>query len=82
MGIYNRAAWSVILGLALILVGGLVLWAYRARADAGASQLAGPEADAARLFHTRLARWFFAYGLAVIALGLGFLGWGASIFFP
>ena len=30
----------------------------------------GPEAEATRAFHSHLARWFFVYGCAVIALGV------------
>jgi hypothetical protein len=82
MGIYDKAAWSVIFSLALILVGGLVLWAYGARQRAaGVLKLTGPEAEAAQRFHAQLARWFFLYGVGVIAVGIALLLWAASIFY-
>jgi hypothetical protein len=82
MGIYDKAAWSVILSLSLILVGGLVLWAYGARQrETSVAALTGLEAESARAFHARLARWFFMYGISVITLGIALLLWGASIFY-
>jgi hypothetical protein len=82
VGIYDKAAWSVILSLSLILVGGLVLWAYGARQKSTAAlKLTGPEADSAQLFHAQLARWFFLYGVGVIAIGIALLLWAASIFY-
>jgi hypothetical protein len=82
MGMY-LATWSVIAGLALMLVGGLVLWAYGGRRPLLPRAIAetGPEAEATRQFHQRLARWFFVYGSLVITLGLALLLWAASRFF-
>jgi hypothetical protein len=82
MGLY-LATWSMICGLALMLVGGLVLWAYGGRRPLLSRSIAetGPEAEATRQFHQRLARWFFVYGSLVITLGLALLLWAASRFF-
>jgi len=79
MNIYQLAAWSVIAGLSLMLVGGLVLWAYGARQLAAPLQ-AGPEAEATQQFHRRLARWFFIYGILVVAGGAALLFWAGSFF--
>lgn len=82
MSIYQLAAWSVIVSLSLMVVGGLVLWAYGARRRAGDGvplKLIGPEAEAAQLFHIKLARWFFFYGMAVILIGAGMLLWAVTI---
>lgn len=82
MSIYQLAAWGVILGLALMIVGGLMLWAYGARRRARApSGFAGPEAEGARLFHLMLARWFFLYGVAVVVTGVALLLWASSVLF-
>jgi len=82
MGIYERAAWSVILGLSLMMVGGLMLWAYGARRRATAtSDFAGPEAEATQLFHLRLARWFFLYGVGITIAGVALILWASSILF-
>jgi|GEM_PF-2021131 hypothetical protein len=82
MAIYNHAAWYVIFGLSLMLVGGLMLWAYGARRRMRTTHgFVGPEAEAARLFHHKLARWFFIYGAAIIVAGVGFLLWAGSILF-
>ena len=73
MGIYDEAAWGVIVGVALMLVGGLMLWAYGARGAKPneAVLVTGPEAEATRQFHGKLARWFFLYAMVVIAVGGG-----------
>jgi len=81
MGIYQQAAWAVVFGLTFMLVGGLVLWAYGARRGAVRLDTTGPEAAGTRLFHTRLARWFFMYGVAIVTLGTALLLWAGSIFF-
>jgi hypothetical protein len=77
------ATWSTIVGLALMLVGGLVLWAYGGRRASSSARFAdvGPEAEATRRFHQRLARWFFIYGSLMIALGLALLLWAAQNFY-
>jgi sterol desaturase/sphingolipid hydroxylase (fatty acid hydroxylase superfamily) len=80
MSVSELASWSVILGLALMLVGGLVLWAYGARRSRAPIPVIGPEAEATQQFHTRLVRWFFVYGVTVIVIGLALLFWGGSIF--
>jgi hypothetical protein len=76
------ATWSTIIGLALMLVGGLVLWAYGGRRPASTVKLSGigVEAEATRRFHEQLARWFFIYGSLIITLGLVLLLWSASNF--
>ena len=79
------ATWGTIGGLALMLVGGLVLWAYGGRKRSVFSNIAaiadvGVEAAGARLFHQRLARWFFIYGTLLVTLGLVLLLWAASVF--
>ncbi|MFY9288987.1 MAG: hypothetical protein WAO98_10860 [Alphaproteobacteria bacterium] len=81
MSIAILAAWSVILGLAMMSIGGLVLWAYGARRARIDFSAAGPEADATQNFHMKLVRWFFIYGVLVIALGAALLFWGGSILF-
>lgn len=81
MGIYQKAAWAVILGLALILVGGLVLWAYGARRKSAAVISGGVEGAAAEAFHSKLARWFFLYGTGVIVAGVALLLWATSVLF-
>jgi hypothetical protein len=77
------ASWSMIIGLALMFVGGLVLWAYGARRASTIGKLAetGIESEATRQFHQRLSRWFFIYGGLIITLGLALLLWAASNFF-
>ena len=74
------ATWSVIIGLSLMLVGGLVLWAYGGRRQSALRPIAesGPEAEATRQFHGRLSRWFFIYGSLVVTLGLALLFWAAA----
>ena len=39
-----------------------------------------PEAEATRNFHLNLVRWFFIYGILVIATGAGLLLWAGSVF--
>jgi hypothetical protein len=72
MSVYDYTSWGVIAGLALMVVGGLMLWAYGARYDrlvAMSLTVSGPEAEAIRLYHSTLARRFFSYGCAIIVLG-------------
>jgi hypothetical protein len=75
------AAWCVILGLSLMSVGGLVLWAYGTRRAGDVAVAKGPEAKATRDFHSRLVRWFFVYGVTVIIGGVLLLFWAGSVFF-
>jgi len=82
MTIYQLAAWSVVFGLTFMLVGGLVLWAYGARKTTGLVGAAGPEAAATQLFHTRLVRWFYVYGMAMMTVGAALLLWSGTILFP
>jgi hypothetical protein len=74
VNIYDRAAWGVIIGLAMMVIGGLVLWAYGARnyepAEERSFAAAGPEAEATRRFHVRLVKMFFIYGLSLVTLGI------------
>jgi LPXTG-motif cell wall-anchored protein len=77
----QMAAWSVILGLALLLIGGLVLWAYGRRHPRTAVPATGPEAEATRHFHAHLVRWFFIYGILVMLAGSGLLFWATSVFY-
>ncbi len=82
MGIYDRAAWAVIIGLALMLVGGLMLWAYGARQDRRAGIVlvtSGPEAEATQRFHIRLVSWFLVYGVLITAIGGVMLAWAATV---
>ncbi len=82
MAIYDDASWSVIFGLSLMMVGGLMLWAYGARRRILSTQgFSGLEAEAAQHFHQKLARWFFLYGITIILTGVGFLLWAGSILF-
>ncbi len=76
------ATWGTIIGLSLMLVGGLVMWAYGGRRALAASKFVevGLESEATRRFHQFLARWFFTYGSMVITLGLALLLWAASNF--
>jgi hypothetical protein len=83
MGINNLAVWGVIVSLALMVVGGLVLWAYGARTNrvlATSLMVTGPEAEATRLFHTKLVKWFLCYGLGAIAVGFLGLLWASFSF--
>ena len=80
MTVYQMAAWNVVAGLSLMMVGGLVLWAYGARPRAGVALIGGPEAEATREFHAKLARWFFVYGVFVITTGAALLFWAGSYF--
>lgn len=75
------ATWSTIAGLALMFIGGLVLWAYGARSHSVAKYAeVGMEGEATRRFHQKLARWFFTYGALILTLGLVLLFWAASNF--
>lgn len=70
--------WIVLIGLSLVIVGGLMLWAYglhRRLQDDELPTIAGPEATATRAFHTRLVSWFFWYGLIAVLIGLGLVVW-------
>jgi hypothetical protein len=80
MAFSDLTAWRVILGLSLMSVGGLVLWAYGTRTMPNVVSAAGPEAEATRNFHLNLVRWFFIYGVLVIAVGTGLLLWAGSVF--
>ena len=80
MHIYQLAAWSVIASLSLMLVGGLVLWAYGERVPPAAFSVTDPEAEATRRFHQRLSRWFFFYGIAMVLSGTALLFWAGSYF--
>jgi hypothetical protein len=80
MYIYQTAAWGIIVSLSLMLVGGLVLWAYSARVPYGQLSASGLEAEATKRFHLQLARWFFIYGVAMVIGGLGLLCWSARYF--
>jgi hypothetical protein len=82
MGIYRYAAWGVVFGLAFMLVGGLVLWTYGTRRVVGNIDSVGPEAASTRLFHVKLSRWFFIYGMAIMTIGTALLLWSGSILFP
>ncbi len=81
MAFSDITAWSVILGLSLMSVGGFVLWAYGARMPRHAVLATGPEAEATRNFHLNLVRWFFVYGILVVAAGAALLFWAGSVFF-
>jgi len=71
MGLYDSAAWGIIAALALILVGGLMLWTYGGHKIAPTKiSVGGPEAEATRTFHTHLSHWFLFYGATLIILGL------------
>lgn len=80
MSVSQLAAWSVILGLSLMTVGGLILWAYGARRTRNVTA-SGVEAEATQNFHTRLVRWFFVYGVSVVIAGAALLFWGGQILF-
>ncbi len=80
MYIYQTAAWGIIASLSLMLVGGLVLWAYSARTPHGQLSSTGLEAEATKRFHLQLSRWFFIYGVAMVTGGLGLLCWSARYF--
>jgi hypothetical protein len=69
----NQAAWGIIIGLAFMLVGGLMLWAYDSRRERRIGVVlinTGPEMEATQRFHARLAHWFFFYGIVIFAGGL------------
>jgi hypothetical protein len=82
MGIFNHAAWGVIIGLALMAIGGLVMWAYGARTNrvlATSLMVSGPEAEATRLFHVKLVRWFLNYGMGALVAGFIVLVWATFL---
>jgi hypothetical protein len=80
MSILDRAAWSLILGLSLMIVGGLMLWAYGSRRRSSMPpNFTGPEAESARYFHHELANWFFFYGVATIIIGVALILWASSV---
>jgi hypothetical protein len=65
-----------------MMVGGLMLWAYGAHSQGTPSSgFAGPEAEAVRTFHVKLARWFFLYGISIILAGAALLLWASSVLF-
>jgi hypothetical protein len=81
MNHFEIAAWSVMFGLSLMLIGGLMLWAYSLyRPVTEHIDIKGPEAESARSFHGQLARWFLLYGVVVTTLGLIFLLSAGSVF--
>ncbi len=80
MGIYDHAAWGVIIGLALMLVGGLMQWAYGAKRRGNGDLIlssSGAEAEATQRFHVQLAGWFRLYGIALALIGAVTALWGA-----
>jgi hypothetical protein len=81
MIVYQLAAWGIIIGLSLMMVGGMVLWAYGARPQKIRMSASGPEDEAAKLFHQRYARWFFIYGVVMIVIGTGIVFWVRVYFF-
>lgn len=80
MAFSDLTAWRVILGLSLMSVGGLVLWAYGSHRARNLVSVTGPEAEATRNFHLNLTRWFFIYGIIVVIAGAGLLLWAGSVF--
>jgi len=72
------AAWCTVLALSMMLVGGLVLWAYGGGRNHFAIETAGPEAEATQRFHNHLARWFFIYGVTIVVGGVLLLAWAVS----
>lgn len=78
MLLFDLIVWKMIVGLALMLVGGLMLWAYGAQrrtSDTALPAMNGPEAEATRQFHTNLVAWFFWYGIGCVGIGLGLVAW-------
>lgn len=69
--LYDSAAWLVITGLALMVMGGLTVWAYGARPRGTPIVLtsSGPESEATQRFHVKTVRWYRAYGMAMTAIG-------------
>jgi hypothetical protein len=67
-----QATWAVIIGLSLMLVGGLVLWAYGGGQPSSGAKFheTGIESESVRAFHQKLSRWFFIYGSLIIAGGI------------
>jgi hypothetical protein len=80
MAFSEIVAWSVVVGLSLLSVGGLVLWAYGTRNNQNFQASLGMEAEATRHFHLHLVRWFFIYGISVMIVGAGLLLWSGSVF--
>ncbi|MBI1272920.1 MAG: hypothetical protein GC131_02400 [Alphaproteobacteria bacterium] len=83
LGFYDGAAWGVIIGLALMIIGGLVIWAYGARRfqqTTPALNSDNPEAEATRRFHSRLSRAFFMYGISAIIAGLALFAFAGRHF--
>jgi hypothetical protein len=79
------ATWGTISGLALMFVGGLVLWAYGARRRSwvgGEMAEVGPETEAAHYFHQRLTQWFLVYGSVIVIVGFILLLWAISALLP
>ena len=79
MVLFDINVWKMIVGLALMLVGGLMLWSYgmQKRLDRNSMPtMSGPEAEATRDFHTRLVTWFFWYGMGCVLVGLALVAWG------
>lgn len=76
----DLTAWRIILGLSLMCVGGLVLWAYGMRRKETVIAVGGPEAEATRNFHHHLSRWFLLYGLLISLIGGALLVWAGSVF--
>lgn len=82
MGLYDNAAWSVIFSLSLMLVGGLMLWAYGGHEEEPKElPTTGPEATATRTFHLHLSHWFLFYGATLIVIGLISLLWSMVYLF-
>jgi len=71
MGLYDTSAWGVIASLALIAVGGLMVWAYGGHKIAPLNLSAtGPEAEATKSFHRDLSSWFLFYGATLVVIGV------------
>lgn len=74
MAMYDKTAWGVVIGLALLVVGGLMFWVYGNRTSQQTVVLnpTGPEAESTTLLHLKLIRWFYIYGVCLCVVG-GFL---------
>lgn len=73
MEIYDGVIWGVIIGLALMCIGGLAMWAYGARRPVTAVSPATPPDTAMaeqHHFHRRVARLFVVYGAILLGAGL------------
>ena len=75
MSPFDWPLWGTLIGLSCLCVGGFVLWAYGARWTPKEVDALNHEPEATRLFHARLARFFFMYGIGLIVLGLAALLW-------